>query len=78
MIKYKIDVLSELKKKGFTTYVIRNNNYLSQAILTKIRKGEPLPISALESICIMLQKQPSEIIEVQMSHEEKERYFPEK
>ena len=50
MIKYKIDILEELKKKGYSTYIIRKNKYLSETALTNIRAGKPLPITALESV----------------------------
>lgn len=75
MIKYKIDILEELKKKGYTTYIIRKNKYLSETALTNIRAGKPLPITALESVCIMLRKQPSDIIEIEVTPEEKVKYF---
>nr|DAG76487.1 MAG TPA: helix-turn-helix domain protein [Caudoviricetes sp.] len=75
MIKYKIDILEELKKKGYSTYIIRKNKYLSETALTNIRAGKPLPITALESVCIMLRKQPSDIIEIEATDEEKVKYF---
>ena len=75
VIKYKIDILEELKKKGYSTYIIRKNKYLSETALTNIRAGKPLPITALESVCIMLRKQPSDIIEIEVTDEEKVKYF---
>lgn len=75
MIKYKIDIIDELKKKGYTTYILRKNKYLSETTLTNIRAGKPLSISALEAICIMLRKQPSDIIEIEATADEKIKYF---
>lgn len=40
MIKYKLDVQEELKKRGYTSYVIRKNKYLSEGTLAKIKRGE--------------------------------------
>ena len=42
MIKYKLDVQEELKKKGYTSYIIRKNKYLSEGTLAKIKRGEPI------------------------------------
>lgn len=75
MIVYKIDILAELKKKGYSTAVIRKNKFLSEFVLTNIRNGKPLPINALEAVCIMLDKEPSDIIKIEVSQEDKEKYF---
>ena len=77
MIKYKIDILEELKKKGYSTYIIRKNKYLSETALTNIRAGKPLPITALESVCIMLRKSAHQtIIEIEVKlMKEKVKYF---
>lgn len=75
MIKYKIDVISELSKRGYTTTRIRKDKLLSEATLTKIRKGENINTTTLNALCIMLRCQPSEILEVEPTDEEKIRYF---
>ena len=40
MINYKIDILEELKNKGYTTYVLRKNRYLSETTIANIRAGK--------------------------------------
>lgn len=75
MIKYKIDILEELRQKGYTTYILRKNKYLSETSLTNIRAGKPLSITALESVCIMLRKQPSDIIEIVTTPDDKVKFF---
>lgn len=75
MIKYKIDVIAELSKRGYTTTRIRKDKLLSEATLTKIRKGENINTTTLNALCIMLRCQPSEILEVEPTDEEKIRYF---
>uniref|UniRef100_UPI0011E77951 helix-turn-helix domain-containing protein n=1 Tax=Serratia marcescens TaxID=615 RepID=UPI0011E77951 len=66
---------AELKEKGYSQYVIRRNKLLSQVALANIREKKPLPITALNAICIMLQKQPSDIIEVDTTSEDRLKYF---
>jgi putative transcriptional regulator len=63
MIRYKIDVLEELKKKGYTTTRIRNERILSEATLTNIRRNKPITTATLDIICSILKKQPGQIIE---------------
>lgn len=62
MIDYKIDVLEELKKAGFTTYKIRKENLLSQSAITQLKHGEPIGFKTLDNICWMLKCQPGDII----------------
>ena len=39
MIKYKIDILKELKSAGFTTYRLRKEKLLSEGTVQKIREN---------------------------------------
>ena len=39
MIIYKINVIDELNKHGYTNSILRDNNFLSQATLTNLRRG---------------------------------------
>jgi putative transcriptional regulator len=75
MIKYKIDILKELKDKGYTTYVLRKNKYLSETTLANIREGKPVTMGALDAICVMLRKRPEEVIDFEISDNDKIRYF---
>lgn len=63
MIKYKIDILEELKKKGYTTTRIRKDNIISESTLTSIRKNKPITTATLDIICKLLKKQPGQILE---------------
>lgn len=75
MIKYKIDILQELKNKGYTTYVLRKNKYLSETTLANIREGKPVTMGALDAICVMLRKRPEEVIDFEISDSDKIKYF---
>lgn len=75
MITYKIDVLEELKAKGYTTYVLRKNKYLSETTLGNLRAGKAVTMAALDAICIMLRKKPEDIINFEISDNDKIKYF---
>lgn len=63
MIKYKIDILQELKKKGYNTTRIREERLLSQATLTNIRNGGQITTATLDTLCSLLRCQPGKILE---------------
>lgn len=63
MIRYKIDVINELKKAGYSSTRIRNENILSQATMTAIRNGGNITTATLNTICNILKKQPGYILE---------------
>ena len=75
MINYKIDILEELKNKGYTAYVLRKNRYLSETTIANIRAGKPVTMNALDAICIMLRKTPEEVINFEISDGDKIKYF---
>lgn len=72
-LRYKIDVLKELKGKGYTSYVLINkekmgDNYIGQRQIQQIRDGEIVSNACLNKLCKLLDCQPGDIIE----------YIPEK
>ena len=75
MFIYKFDVLKALSAKGYTSTVIRNNKLLGQSTLTKIRNNESITLQSLNDICIMLNCQPSDVIEITETPEETERFM---
>lgn len=75
MIKYNIDILSELKKRGYDSKKIKSSGLLSQATITNIKKGGNINTDTLNKICLVLRLQPSDIIEIVPTDEEKIKYF---
>ena len=75
MIKYKLDVQEELKKKGYTSYIIIKNKYLSEGTLAKIKRGEPINMKSLNAICCMLRKNVDDVIDREITDDEKIKYF---
>lgn len=70
MIRYKIDVLEELKKNGVSQYDILKKNLLSQGSVTKIRNGGVVSNErTLNFLCETLELQPGDIIEYVKSEE---------
>lgn len=62
-IKYKIDILSALKEKGYSQNRIRNEKLIGQSYLTQLRHGELVSWKIIEIICRLLSCQPGDIIE---------------
>lgn len=62
-IRYKIDVLAELKEKGYSSARIRKEKLIGQSYLQQIRHGEIVSWKTIETICHLLNCQPGDIIE---------------
>ena len=63
MIVYKINVLEELKKVGYSSYRLRKEKIIGEAMLQKIRSGELPSWETLNRFCSLLDCQPSDLIE---------------
>lgn len=61
-IFYKIDVLSALKERGFTTYKIRKEKLLAESTVQALRRGELISLDNISRICSMLKCQPGDIL----------------
>lgn len=61
-LSYKIDVIESLKEKGLSTYKIRKEKLLSESTLQKLRNKQPISWENIESICKILQCQPSDLL----------------
>ena len=62
-IKYKIDILAELKEKGYSTYRIRKDKLMGEATVQKLRNNEPVSWGNISTICKVLKCQPGDIME---------------
>ena len=62
-IRYKIDILAELKKRGYSSARIREEKLIGQSYLQQLRHGELVSWKALNKICSLLQCQPAELLE---------------
>lgn len=75
MYVYKINVLEELKKKGYPQGKLRSNKILGGGTIEKIRNLESITLDTLNTVCIMLKCQISDIIEIVPTSEELEKYY---
>ena len=62
-IQYKIDVLAELKKAGYTSTRIREEKLIGQSYLQQLRKGEIVSWKTIDTICELLDCQVGDLVE---------------
>ena len=62
-IKYKFNILAELKEKGYTTTRIRKEKIMSESTLQKFRNGEIVSNDNIAILCKLLECQPGDIME---------------
>lgn len=62
-LKYKVDVLEELKRAGYSTYKLRSEKIMGERQLQQIRQGEIVSPACLNKLCQLLNCQPGDIIE---------------
>ncbi len=62
-IKYKINVLAELKAIGYSTYRLRKEKIFGERTMQKFRKGEIVNAENLAVICKLLNCQPGDVME---------------
>lgn len=63
MLKYKIDVLAELKNAGYSSYKLDKEHIITARSLHNIRHGAIVGDNILNIICYILNCQPGDIIE---------------
>ena len=62
-IVFKVDVLAALKEAGYNTSRIRNDRIMGEAMLQKLRKNELPSWAVFDTLCSLLDCQPSDLIE---------------
>jgi len=62
-IRYKMDIMAELKKRGYSSTRIREEKLIGQSYLQQIRHGKLVSWKTLDMICSLLDCQPGDIIE---------------
>ena len=75
MFSYKIDVLKALSERGYTSTRMRKEKIMSEATMQNLRKGKGITTDTINTICIILRCQPSDIFEIEPTDEEKIRFF---
>ena len=62
-IRYKVDVMAELKKKGYTSNKIREEKLIGQSYLQQLRHGELVSWKTVDTLCTLLDCQPGDLLE---------------
>ena len=62
-IVYKINIIDELKKKGYNTSRLRKEKLLAEGVLQSLRTGKYISMENLSRICALLECQPADLIE---------------
>ncbi len=64
MLRYKVNILSELKNAGYSSYRLRKEQVLSEGTLQKMRVGDvSIRMESLGEICGILRCQPGDLVE---------------
>lgn len=61
-MRYKVDVLSELKKAGYNTNRLRKERVFSEGVIQSFREYKPISWKILEKLCELLDCEPGDII----------------
>lgn len=62
-IFYKFDIMTALKKSGFSTYRIRTEKIFNDSTMQKFRHGQTdISVKTLETLCRLLDCQPGDIL----------------
>ena len=62
-LKFKKDVISALKEKGYNTNRIRKEKLFSQSTLQKFRTNQGVDWKNIEMLCHLLECQPNDFME---------------
>lgn len=62
-IKYKVDIMDELKKKGYSSTRIRNEKLIGQSYLQQIRHGELVSWKTVDTLCRILECNVGDLFE---------------
>lgn len=62
-LRYKVDVLEELKKRVIKTNKLRKEILLSEGVVQALREKKPISWANIEKICSLLQCNIEDILE---------------
>lgn len=74
MLKYKIDIISELARAGINTTTARKSGIFGQDTMRKFRIGDTgISLEVLNRLCCILEMQPRDIIKYVETEEDREK-----
>ena len=66
-LQYKIDVLTALKERGYTTYKLRKEKILGERVIQQLREGAPVSWEVLSRLCVLLDCDVGDILTANQS-----------
>lgn len=75
MIRYKADIFTLLKERGYNQTRIQKEKLLPAQTAQNIKAGKSITLETLNKICIMCKCQPGDLVEVVPTDEEKIKYY---
>lgn len=61
--KYKVNLMDQLKAKGYSSTRLRREKLLGESYMSQIRRGDMISWAALDMVCNLLDCQLGDIIE---------------
>ena len=71
-LHYIIDVLAELKNKGYNTNRLRKEKILAESTIQKLRNKEPISWGIIETLCKLLECQPQHFLYYESDEQEEQ------
>ena len=62
-LRYKFDIMAELKKKGYSSTRLRTEKLLGESYMSQLRHGDLVSCKAIYTICDLLDCQPGDLVE---------------
>ena len=62
-IQYTLDIMAELKNKGYSSTKIREEKLIGQSYLQQIRHGEIVSWKTIDTLCSLLDCQVGDLVE---------------
>lgn len=62
-LQYKIDIMAELKNKGYSSTRIREEKLIGQSYLQQIRHSELVSWKTIDTLCSLLDCQVGDLVE---------------
>ena len=59
---YKIDIISALKEKGYSTYKLRKEKLLAEGVIQSLREGKAVSLDNIGRLCALLDCQPGDLL----------------
>lgn len=73
-LTYRINVLEELKKRGYSTNRLRQERILSESVIQHLRDKQPVSMTTLDKLCELLSLDIGDLIAYEQGIPKTEKY----